>query len=248
MIGTEFGDTVIESIAIGTLVKTLDHGLQPVRWIGCRHVGSAELRRNPKLAPIRISVGVLGNKTPATALVVSPQHRVFLRSKIAQKMFGPEEVLVASTYLLNVDGVSVASDMKRTNYYHMLFDHHEIVAANGAKTESLFTGPEAIKALGPDALEELCTLFPALCRSPNDVLPDPVRPLAMGSQRPRVGAAARQKSKRLRVNNALIECVLVRPSKAAVRQMRTSLCSPAFSIFRLRRGRATRQERQHGSA
>ena len=44
----------------------------------------------------------------------------------------------------------------------MLFDQHEIVHSDGAWTESLFTGPEALKAVGPEAVREMLELFPDL--------------------------------------------------------------------------------------
>ena len=94
--------------------------------------------------------------------MVSPQHRMLIRSKIAQKMFGSIEVLVAAKQLLQVDGIDIVDDMDSVEYFHFMCDRHEIVIANGAETESMFTGPQALKSVGQAARAEIFGLFPAL--------------------------------------------------------------------------------------
>lgn len=56
-------------------------------------------------------------------------------------MFGTDEVLVAAKQLLQLDGIDIATDVERVDYYHILFDRHEVMILNGAETESLYTGP-----------------------------------------------------------------------------------------------------------
>lgn len=58
-----------------------------------------------------------------------------------------------------------------------MFDRHEVVFSNGAASESLYAGPEALNAIDSDATEELLTLFPELRHG---VRPVPARPLASG--------------------------------------------------------------------
>lgn len=156
------GYSSIETIKAGDLVNTIDHGLQPVVWTGARTLSSLELARNPALRPIRIAAGALGHGVPNADLLVSPQHRVLLRSEMARSVFGAEEVLVAAKQLLSVDGIAIADDLQEVTYHHMLFREHEIVHSNGAETESFYTGPEALKGVGASAREEILTLFPQL--------------------------------------------------------------------------------------
>ena len=106
--------------------------------------------------------GALGHNSPAEDLLVSPQHRILVRSRIAQRIFGTDEVLVAAKQLLQITGIDIETEATKVEYFHFLFDQHEIVFSNGAETESLYTGPEALKSLGPAACEELFTLFPEL--------------------------------------------------------------------------------------
>lgn len=178
LIETADGARPIETLAAGDLVVTRDNGLQPLRWIGTRRLDAAQLAAAPKLRPIRISAGALGAGLPARDLVVSPQHRVLVRSAIAQKMFGAPEVLVAARQLCQIEGIDIAEDVESVDYVHMLFDRHEIVLSNGAETESLYTGPEALKSVGPAAREEIFAIFPEL--RVNGTLPVSARPLVPG--------------------------------------------------------------------
>ena len=67
-------------------------------------------------------------------------------------------------------------------YVHFLFDRHQIVESEGAETESLFTGPEALKTVDSAARVEILHLFPELASIDYDRLPDPVRPILSGRQ------------------------------------------------------------------
>lgn len=177
LIETDRGPDPAGRLAVGDLVHTRDAGLQPIRWIGSSRLSAAQLAANPRLRPIRIRAGALGDGLPSTDLVVSPQHRVLVRSRIAQKMFGTDEVLVAAKQLCQLDGIDIAEDLDSVTYVHFLFDDHQIVFSNGAETESLFTGDVALNSVGPAALEEILTLFPELRTG---AVPAPARVLASG--------------------------------------------------------------------
>lgn len=147
----------IERIAVGDRVMTQDHGFEVVRWIGrstCRAEGA--------LVPVLIRRGALGHDMPCRDLRVSPQHRMLLRSRIAERMTGQREVLVPARKLLGLPGIVLDHDLRTVTYLHLMFDHHEIVFAEGAPAESLLPGPMALQALGPEAVAELRALFPDL--------------------------------------------------------------------------------------
>lgn len=182
MIRTPAGDVAIETLRVGELVMTLDGGPQPVRWIGSRKLTVADLEERPNLRPIRIKAGVLGKGVPTTDLVVSPQHRILVRSKIAQRLFGVDEVLVAVKQLLLIDGIDVVANQDGIEYFHFLFDNHQVVISNGAETESLYTGPEALKSVGPVAQEEIFAIFPELRGRDPRALPEGARMLISGGQ------------------------------------------------------------------
>lgn len=167
---TLHGPRAIETLRPGDRIVTRDHGPQPVRWVGCSEQTTDALAADPKLRPIRIGADALGPHTPRHDLDVSPQHRILIQSRIAHRMFGPEGVLVPAVKLLALPGVTqLGTDP--VSYYHLLFDAHEIIFANGCETESLLLGPMARARLGSAALAELATLFPDL----DDIAGTPAR-------------------------------------------------------------------------
>ncbi|MDA9208449.1 Hint domain-containing protein [Octadecabacter sp.] len=172
---TQTGPLNVENLAIGDHVMTMDHGYQSIRWIGSRTLDSNDLARNPKLKPIRIRAGALGAGLPEQDLVVSPQHRMLVRSIVSERMFGKTEVLIPTKKLLGIDGIDVDEAATSVTYYHFLFTRHEIVFANGAPSESLFTGAEALKAVSPAQRQEITSLFPEIL-SP-EFMPSSARPI-----------------------------------------------------------------------
>lgn len=159
-IATDCGLVAVEQLQLGDQVRTLDHGFQPVRWIGSRKIDQIDLAIQPKLYPVQIAKGALGPDTPNRDMLVSPQHRVLVRSRIAQRMFDTDEILIPANKLVGLPGVHVVGDVKEVEYFHLLFDAHQIIFSDGAMTESLFTGPEAMKGFSKAARREIKTLFP----------------------------------------------------------------------------------------
>lgn len=171
LIDTEVGPVAVEDLAPGMMVLTRDAGPQPLRWVGRRELGAAALEAAPHLRPIRIGAGALGDSVPSQDLLVSPQHRVLVSSEIAQRMFGTREVLVPAKQLLELDGIAQDLQAASVAYYHFLFDSHQVVTANGAATKSLFTGPEALRAVGSQARAELFEIFPDLADESAEAVP-----------------------------------------------------------------------------
>lgn len=180
LIDTEHGPVAIENLTPGDLIWTKDDGFRPLRWIGSMTLTAEALARSPHLCPIRIRASALAPNIPSRDLLVSPQHRILVSSKIAVKMFGAIEVLIPAKQLLQVEGIDYALDLHEVTYFHMLFDGHQIVGSNGAETESLYTGPQALRSLSPAAREEILTLFPEL--KAYDYSPEFARPLPSGRQ------------------------------------------------------------------
>ncbi|MEY4984382.1 MAG: hypothetical protein RIR62_2648, partial [Pseudomonadota bacterium] len=153
LIATAEGERAIEELAPGDLVLTLDHGYQPIRWIG-----STTVEAKGRLAPIAIEAGVLGN---LRRLLVSPQHRMLLSGWQAELLFDEPEVLAAARMLVN-DSTIRPVEGGEVEYFHMLFDEHEIVFAEGAPSESFHPGHQGWGALAEEARAEILHLFPML--------------------------------------------------------------------------------------
>ncbi|WP_370048846.1 Hint domain-containing protein [Salipiger sp.] len=180
-IATPRGEVAVEDLREGDLVCTLDSGDQPLRFIGRRVLGADDLAHAPQLNPMRIRAGALGQGLPLRDLVVSPQHRLLLRSRIAERMCGTSEVLVAARQLRHLKGIAQVA-VEQVAYYHLLFDRHEIVLAEGAPAESLYLGDRSLSGL-PEALRaELHALCPDLAR----LRPTASRPLIEGPRAKRL--------------------------------------------------------------
>jgi hypothetical protein len=152
-IATVSGDRLIEDLVAGDLVLTMDRGYQPIRWIG-----SSKVPATGDFAPIRIRKGVLGNDRD---LRVSPQHRMLLQGWQAEMLFGEQEVLATAKSLVN-DHSILRDEGGEVEYFHMLFDTHEIIWAEGAPSESFHPGEQGCKALDQATRDEILMLFPEL--------------------------------------------------------------------------------------
>jgi Ca2+-binding RTX toxin-like protein len=186
LIDTPTGRIPVEALQVGDLVTTLDGRTEAIRWTGHRKISAAEFLMKPKLRPIRLPQGCLGGGLPERDLVVSPQHRMLIRSRVAERMFESAEVLVPARKLVGMMGIHIAEDIASIDYWHILCDQHEVVLAEGAPSETLFTGPEALKTLGPEALEEIFAILPELALvDPKGVRPS-ARPIVKGPKLPKL--------------------------------------------------------------
>ena len=161
-IETPNGSKAIETLRAGDAVVVRGGATKSIRWISASYIDRNGLKRAPKHRPVRITAGALGGGRPTRDLLVSRQHRMLVSSKIAHRMFGCADVLVSAIKLTELPGIHVDEDVETVTYFHMLFDDHQIVMAEGAASESLYTGPEALKSVPAAAQAELLELFPDL--------------------------------------------------------------------------------------
>lgn len=161
-IETVSGPVAVEDLRRGDKVVTLDGAPQEVRWIGMRSLTRAELQADPDKYPIRFEAGALGPGCPDRPLLVSPQHRMFLQDWRAALLFGEEQVLVPAKSLVNDATIRPDRSVVQVDYFHILFDAHEIIFAEGAPTESFHPGHYALSELDEAVRDELFDLFPHL--------------------------------------------------------------------------------------
>lgn len=150
-IETKHGPVAVEYLAPGDLVKTMDHGPQPIRWIGSSCHAAVG-----KSAPVLFHAGAIGNDCD---LKVSPQHRMLVAGWQAEVMFGEPEVLVPAKAMINGDTI-VSQPGGTVEYYHILMDCHEILFAEGAPAESFFPYKQAWEALNTVQRSEILALHP----------------------------------------------------------------------------------------
>ena len=148
----------IENLNAGDRVLTRDHGKQKVRWIG-----HARLRAVGAYAPVVIAAGTLGN---AGDLILSQHHRVFLYQR--QRLAGvtTNELLVQARHF--VDGERVyLREGGFVDYFSLVFDHHEIIYAEGIPSESLMVNDATVSRLPPEIAADVRAQFPGLTQNPH---------------------------------------------------------------------------------
>ncbi len=152
-IEAERGLVKVENLQIGDLVLTADSGLQPLRWIGRRQVPA-----RGSMAPIRIQSGALGNDKD---ILVSGEHRVLITDWRTQLLLGMDEVLIAAKHLINGDTVHRVRGGK-VEYFHIMFDKHELVQSAGIWTESFNPTERVLNSIEQAVKDEILTFFPEL--------------------------------------------------------------------------------------
>ncbi len=125
-IATAYGETPVEALRAGDLVRTHAGALRPVAWVGWRRV---DCRRHPRpelVWPIRIAAGAFGARLPARDLFVSPDHAIFIAA---------DGVLIPARYLVNGATIT-AMPVAWVEYHHVELATHDILLAEGLPAES----------------------------------------------------------------------------------------------------------------
>lgn len=188
LIATETGETLVEKLQVGDKVRTAHHGLQTIRWIGRMEMSAADLLEDPKKRPVRIGAGALGSGLPKRDLRVSRQHRIALSWDDAKEHTGAPDVLIAAHRLTDLRGVSLVCPKRDLTYYHLLFDQHEVVFANGMPAESLLLGDQAQDFIGVDAVKEIREILKSSGHDQALTAPKPALPVPDGKSQKQIVA------------------------------------------------------------
>jgi hypothetical protein len=127
MVSTPAGERPIEDLQIGDEVLTLS-GPRAVKWIGFDKYTKDDGRPwQPGVMPIRVARSAIADQAPHRDLYLSPAHRVFING-----------ALIPVKYLVNGTTIAPAAPegMAVIEYYHIEFNTHEVVLAEGAPVES----------------------------------------------------------------------------------------------------------------
>lgn len=160
MIATPKGLRTIESLRPGDLVDTADSGPQPVVWTGYRRMTGARLHVMPHLRPVRIRPAALAGGRPDVDLWVSPRHRILLRGRQAEALFGTPEVLVRACDLIDDRQITIDTTAREVTYVHVMLEAHHLVFANGLETESFHPLSAAMETIDPAQRAELLRVLP----------------------------------------------------------------------------------------
>ena len=126
-IATDTGQTAVESLAPGDLIRTGDGRTIAVKWIGRQTVfplfGPAE-----RLRPVRFAAGSLGDGLPHSDLTVTADHGMLVDGVICHA-----GAMVNGTTITRVPLSELGESY---TVYHVETESHEIILANGAPAET----------------------------------------------------------------------------------------------------------------
>ncbi|MFN4100550.1 MAG: Hint domain-containing protein [Pararhodobacter sp.] len=137
MIATPAGEVAVETLHTGDLVLTADGRAVPVRWLARQTIQNIPFTLSPRLEPVVIAAGALGNGLPVTDLIVSADHGMILDALVANA-----SAMVNGT---SIRFVPLAEMPAEFTWWHVETAEHDVILANGAPTESFidYTGRKA---------------------------------------------------------------------------------------------------------
>jgi hypothetical protein len=158
-IATPRGEAPVEALRVGDRAVTRDNGLQAIRWISRRRLDWRDFAVAPHLRPILIRQGSLGGGLPERDMMVSPNHRLLVATERTMLHFDEREVLVAAKHLMD-HRLILQVQSAGTTYFHLLFDRHEVVLANGAWAESFQPDDRSLQHMDNPQRQEILEIFP----------------------------------------------------------------------------------------
>jgi len=125
LIETAAGETAVERLSIGDLVRTRSGALRPIKWIGRRSYAGRFIAMNRDVLPVVFKTGSLGNALPRRDLCVSPHHAMYI-----------DGLLIEAKDLVNGESIVQARGVERVDYFHIELDSHDVIIAEGAFSET----------------------------------------------------------------------------------------------------------------
>jgi len=124
-ISTADGEMAVETLGIGDRIVTADGEILPIKWTGRRRYRDWLAVGNPDVQPICFKAGSIADHIPARDLYVSPEHAMFL-----------DGILIPALHLVNGVSILKVEGMEEIEYFHLEFDRHAVIFAEGAAAES----------------------------------------------------------------------------------------------------------------
>ena len=165
LITTDRGAVSVEDLLPGDRVLTLERGPEPLRWIGAMTLypaGSTPGVESGGL--VRFTSDRFGHGKPMSDLLLGPSARILHRhARVAEYIgtqcaFAPARGYIDGTSVIRIDPMSPVP------VYHLAFDGHRTIRANGIEIESFHPGMPSNATLDPELMALFLALFPHIRR------------------------------------------------------------------------------------
>ncbi len=169
LIETADGEVAVDWLSVGDMIKTRDHGFQPLLWIG---------HMTPGLLPapcIHMLAHALGYGCPNFPTTLTANQHVELRGAEVELHFGEAEVLATAQQTADWRGVDPIDGTEAPPVYALLFEEPQLVSANGIWLASMTTAEideASLSQRSAATLDNVRDLVMHDCVSPRQCLKD----------------------------------------------------------------------------
>jgi hypothetical protein len=123
-IATADGETRVEQLAVGDLVRTASGTLRPVVWIGSGQALATRGRRDAA-TPVIVRRHAIAHNVPHRDLRITKGHSLYL-----------DGVLIPAEFLVNHRSILWDDVAQEVTVYHIELESHDVIIAEGVHAES----------------------------------------------------------------------------------------------------------------
>ena len=127
LIATPTGERALETLAIGDLILTADGRAVPVKWVGRQQIRNGVFA-SPKLEPVCIAAGALGQGLPHRDLHVTAAHGMIWQGLVVNAGAMVNGTTIRFVPLTEMPPVFT--------WFHIETEGHEEILAQGAPSET----------------------------------------------------------------------------------------------------------------
>lgn len=161
LIQTERGHVSVEDLWPGDMVRTVDHGFQPLLWRGMTLLVPQANGQDPSMGKLtRIAADALGIARPMSDLVLGPRARLAHAAPGIRQLTGQDRAFMPARDF--IDGINVLelTPPAPVQVFHLGFASHVRLLAGGVEVESFHPGPAHALGLRGDLLALYMSCFP----------------------------------------------------------------------------------------
>jgi hypothetical protein len=163
LIATKTGHVAVEDLTPGMQIQTLDNGPQRLMWIGSMMLIPHAQGQEPEMGRLtRLTTDSLGLGRPVPDLVLGPYARILQRHASCLSQSGSYSGLALGREFEDGENAISVTPVSPVPLYHLAFERHQIIRANGVDLESSHPGLPTIRALSFDMRNLLLSLYPHL--------------------------------------------------------------------------------------